>query len=833
MKDRTRLNLIMGILYPLETLVANFFVKQAVRFQLGPDYLGLQNVYTNFCDILTFAFAGIGIAMMFRLYKPIEEGDEIQVAKMFHFFDKVYRYFVFGAAGVGILFTGLVILSVKSDVIGVWEVVIGFLLYLISSLIYNRFYIYYFYLSAWQKRYAACLIHSLTDLLALSIEIGSLFVFRNYLIFLGTIILKNIVEAIVIYVYSNRKFPFLSDRSLRAERAETKGALRDAQHMIITKIGNLLVGSTDSILISGIVSTFAAGCYSSYYFLYLGLSTMTLSFYESIMNRVGKLLVTQTREEQFRYFITISFLNMAIAAFVVSGFFWLCDDFIVLWVGEELLLGREIVLLVSINLFMAISRHSVSIYRQSAGLFRKASWIILFWGILNLVLSVILGNFFGMFGILIATSITNFITIYWYEPYLVYRFFQKNFLLAFLYEFAALVVTVSTVYLTGLLMQRIPASNWLLLIVKTVVLILAASIWLFLIVYLPYRLFRKYRKEKAEEGTPFPKEKISVIVAVYNVAEYLAECLDSVLAQTYPNLEILVVDDGSEDKGGEICDRYAERDSRIRVIHQENQGLSAARNRGSEEATGDFLSFLDGDDILHPTYFETLLRNLKEADADVSVCGYRVFRRKEDFDSELVMPKAPAVIAGRDGVEQIVKDHVPKMIPAWGKLYCAGLKETLQYPVGRIHEDDFTTYKVYYNAERIAVSGDKLYGLRKRPGSITSGYNIRRLDKLDAFRECIGWLEERGEAELADYAKIRYILNLEIAWYNVNTKMKDAFETETELIFRHRKAMEEYWDAVRPLTGFADRCAVHAFRLNPKVYRAFARGYRILFGERG
>ena len=822
----------MGVLYPLETLAANFFVKQAVRFQLGVDYLGLQNVYTNFCDILTFAFTGIGIAMMFRLYRPIENNDERMVGNMFRFFEKIYRYFTLGAGGVGILLTGIVILSVKTDSVGVFETALGYLLYLLSSLIYNRVHIYYFYLSAWQKRYVACLIHSLTDLLALGVEIGCLVLFKNYIIFLCSIILKNIVEAVILYAYSNRHYPYLKLKNGSEKTKVTGGVLSDILHMIIAKIGNLLVGSTDSILISALVSTFASGCYSGYYFLYLGLTTVTSSFYESIMNRVGKQLVTRSRERQFRHFIRISFLNIAIAAIVVSGFFWLCEDFIVLWMGEELLLGREIVLLVSINLYMCISRHSVSIYRQSAGLFKPASWVILAWGILNLILSLILGLFFGMFGILIATSISNFLTIYWYEPFIIYKFFHKRFFLAIIYELAAAAACASTIFLTGLIAERIPADNWLLLFFKTAVLVAAAIVWVFLIVWIPYELYRRGRKEKLS-GDIAEEERISVIVCVYNVGSYVTECLDSVLCQTYQNLEILVVDDGSTDESGKICDAYAEKDPRVRVIHQENQGLSAARNAGSFASTGAYLSFLDGDDVLHPEYFSCLYQELKTNAADISVVGYRVFEEKKDFGRKIVFWEPTEVLTGREAAAKIIKDHEPKMITSWGKLYDRKLREVLLYPVGKIHEDEFTTYKVFCASEKVAVNEMKMYGLRKRQGSITSAYSLKRLEKLEALKECIAWCGDREDEQLADYAKIRYILNLQIAWYNINTKMKGMQEAEEKIIMEHRRAADEYWDKVKPLALFSEKCAVRAFLTGPEVYRFFAGVYRIFVKERG
>ncbi|MBO7334370.1 MAG: glycosyltransferase, partial [Lachnospiraceae bacterium] len=117
-------------------------------------------------------------------------------------------------------------------------------------------------------------------------------------------------------------------------------------------------------------------------------------------------------------------------------------------------------------------------------------------------------------------------------------------------------------------------------------------------------------------------ELISVIVPVFEVEKYLKECIESILNQTYTNLEIILVDDGSPDKCGEICEEYAKTDNRIIVIHHENKGLSSARNRGLDIATGDYIGFVDSDDKIAPDMFEILLNNLKQYDADISICGF-------------------------------------------------------------------------------------------------------------------------------------------------------------------------------------------------------------------
>lgn len=327
-------------------------------------------------------------------------------------------------------------------------------------------------------------------------------------------------------------------------------------------------------------------------------------------------------------------------------------------------------------------------------------------------------------------------------------------------------------------------------------------------------------------------EKISVIITAFNVEAYIGACLKSVASQTYQNLEILIVDDGSTDGSGKICDAFAETDPRVRVIHQENQGPSVARNRGTEEACGNYISYVDGDDILLPDYFALLFRNLKKSGAEISVLNHLTFQKEGELKKRNRISPDFEIISGKQAAERIIKDHETNMITAWGKLYDRRLREFLRYPPGKIHEDDFTTYKVFYEAKLVAVSDERLYALRTRSGSITSGYSLKRLEKLEALEESILWLSERGEERLSDYAKLLYIKNLEIAWFQLNTNLKTEKALEKELIREHKRAVKEYWDQVEPIAGFADRWMVRIFSADPSLYRLIARVYAFFFRER-
>ena len=225
---------------------------------------------------------------------------------------------------------------------------------------------------------------------------------------------------------------------------------------------------------------------------------------------------------------------------------------------------------------------------------------------------------------------------------------------------------------------------------------------------------------------------ISVIVPVYKVEAYLDRCVQSIVDQTYRNLEIILVDDGSPDNCGCLCDAWAEKDSRIKVIHKENGGLSDARNAGMAAATGEYIAFVDSDDWLHLEYISLLYRAVKMYGVSLSACDYLLTSGEEaaDFVGEPVFEKHSAAQA----LEMLTNNRGYRAV-AWNKLYHRRLLEGETYPVGRYHEDEFFTYRILDKAENLAYVNVPMYYYFQRTGSIMQSVSIKHLDALDAYLE--------------------------------------------------------------------------------------------------
>lgn len=228
---------------------------------------------------------------------------------------------------------------------------------------------------------------------------------------------------------------------------------------------------------------------------------------------------------------------------------------------------------------------------------------------------------------------------------------------------------------------------------------------------------------------------ISIIVPIYNVEKYLNKCIDSIINQTYKNIEIILINDGSEDNSGKICDKYAKEDSRIKVIHKKNGGLSDARNVGIDASQGDYIAFIDSDDWVDLYMIERLYNLIIQHKADI-VQGDYIEVYDEDNILKNITKEEINFYNSNQMLEYLYGEKYVKTVVVWNKLYKKELFDQIRFPKGRLHEDEFTTYKVIHRANTIIDSNLPVYYYRQRESSImNSDFNIKRFDILDACIE--------------------------------------------------------------------------------------------------
>lgn len=246
---------------------------------------------------------------------------------------------------------------------------------------------------------------------------------------------------------------------------------------------------------------------------------------------------------------------------------------------------------------------------------------------------------------------------------------------------------------------------------------------------------------------------ISVIVPVYNIESYIEKCIESLLNQTYSNLEIMLVDDGSTDKSGDICERYVKKDDRIIVLHKQNGGLSDARNYAMDQAKGELIAFVDGDDWVHPQMYELMYATMKEKKADIVTCWFE--QRDKNFTEQHYW-KENLDIKLLTGAEALCDIETP-LVVAWNKLYRREILKDIRYPKGKLHEDEYVVHRIFYKCDRIAVIDRPLYFYTIRGGSIVSQMNSQRIDNaLEALRDRVEFSHDMGWDEVMPAVLKRY-----------------------------------------------------------------------------
>ena len=286
--------------------------------------------------------------------------------------------------------------------------------------------------------------------------------------------------------------------------------------------------------------------------------------------------------------------------------------------------------------------------------------------------------------------------------------------------------------------------------------------------------------------------EISVIVPIYRVEKFLPQCIESILSQTFTDFELILVDDGSPDRCPAICDEAARRDARVRVIHQANAGLSAARNAGIEIARGEWLGFVDSDDYIAPQFYEKLYQTAQRTDADCVMCSVQnVDESGKPIDSAL-MRVADEVKTGQEVLRKIGRDDATPYLTAWNKLYRRKLFNTLRYPAGRQNEDTFIFAELFHQVQRAACVAEPLFFYRQRAGSIMhTAVTTRNLDEMWAFEHCFAYFEAHGLEALMPDAEKKMFAKLTGVYYRLPKE-----ERQSDAV---RQAKKAQWNAAMRL----------------------------------
>ncbi|MFK9089939.1 glycosyltransferase family 2 protein [Bacillus salipaludis] len=266
--------------------------------------------------------------------------------------------------------------------------------------------------------------------------------------------------------------------------------------------------------------------------------------------------------------------------------------------------------------------------------------------------------------------------------------------------------------------------------------------------------------------------KISIIVPVYNVEPYIHKCIDSILKQTFEDFELILVDDGSPDNCGKICDEYSKLDNRIKVLHKENGGVSSARNAGIRTAKGEYIGFVDSDDFIHQRMYELLYSYGIKHTADVVLCDYLVVNDEEMHNTNYDIPEFnEEQYSNIESLYQLYTNLDIQFVIPCNKLFRRSLFNNLKFIEGKRHEDEIIAHRILFKSSKVTYLPIKLYYYFQRKDSFMKSFNIERLDVFYAFKDRIEFFKEIKQPELEKKAEFSYIGTLFLYYFKAKREV--------------------------------------------------------------
>lgn len=423
-KKNLLLNIIFGYGAQVGIIVLSFIGRKIFLHFLSVEYLGINGLYSNVLTLLSLPELGLDTAVVYFLYKPVAENNKELIYSCLKYFKKLYMFLAGAVFAVGIALIPILRYIINSD-INQMDLIVYYLLFLINSVITYFVAHKVALLSAYQEQRVQKITALSSNFILQILHIIVLIIWKNYYLYVITIIISTVANNIILSVLCNKLHP--DENCDKIVKFDKRFIFEKIKATFIYKIGVVLISSTDNILISRMAGTFMVGLYSNYYTVIAGIQSFIGIITTSLISTIGNLSAKQEKQKLYDYFNFMLFFYHFIAALGLIGFSLLLNDFIAIWIGKEYLFDNYTVLVISINFYIINVVSPVWMYREANGLFEKVKYLMVFTALINIVLSIVLGIYWGVTGILLATTISRVLTSVWYEPNILFRnIFNKS-----------------------------------------------------------------------------------------------------------------------------------------------------------------------------------------------------------------------------------------------------------------------------------------------------------------------------------------------------------------------------------------------------------------------
>lgn len=475
-------NAIGGVGGQLFTSIFMFICRTYFIKLLGATYLGVNGLFSNILSMLSLAELGIGPAIVFSMYKPIAENDEVHVAKLMNFYKYAYRIVAIVVAVIGICLLPFLETLIK-DAPDVENLKLIFVL-ILSNTIISYFYAYKgSMLNADQKSYVTVIFRNIFAVVQNIAQIVVLIVTGNFLIYLITQMITTFLGNLCQAVYVDKKYPFLVKyKAEKIDKAERADIMQRVRGMMMHKMGSFVLNGTDNLVISKFVGIVAVGIYSNYLMIINLVKTFVSQISASVSASVGNLVASESSEKSESVFNVILFVHFWIYTFCFVCFWTLFKPFILLWIGDSFLLEPSVLLFVLLTFYCYGMHRAVDSFTNATGIFWETRWKPIIECVINLVSSILLAVKFGTMGVFIGSVLAYFCTG-WIEPWFLYRKMFKKEVKWYLARYASyLIITLATAFLTGFVGSITDTSNLILnLVIRTVLCVVIPNISIFIL----------------------------------------------------------------------------------------------------------------------------------------------------------------------------------------------------------------------------------------------------------------------------------------------------------------------------------------------------------------
>lgn len=428
MKERSRteysiINISTGIVgYVINTIIG-FICRMVFTRCLTADYLGVNGLFSQVISILSLSELGFGSAITYALYKPIAEKNTETIKSLM----RIYKY-VYIIVGSIIIIVGLCLLPFiplfTNNAPNIEEnFYIIYIFYLFSTAVSYFFSYKSALINAYQMNYIVTIVGYIQSVLQCVFQIFILLKFRSYYGYLTIQVIGIILYNIIISIIANRQFPYLKEKNIKKlPKSISRKLINNTRYAFVKKIASICVNNTDNLIISYFQGLITMGQASNYTLLSTTLNTILTQIFNGINSSVGNLNALSSKSKSLQIFNILNFWNLWIFGWGAIGIAVVSNDLIALLFGNTYVLPISISVIIAINFYMVGMQNAVWIYESTLGLFKQGRYISFFTALLNLILSIFLGSYFGLFGIYVATAISRLLTNWWYEPYKLFKY---------------------------------------------------------------------------------------------------------------------------------------------------------------------------------------------------------------------------------------------------------------------------------------------------------------------------------------------------------------------------------------------------------------------------